>query len=204
MPNDLAAPTSILLRIAIVLGSLVFFAPMVTGDPDGVSGRVGLIALIALALATTPVLACCSVGAIWLYGRRLRAGEFVELGAYRGRVAAMNLLEMRLQVMDRTELRVPYLLTLVRPLRLLGARPRLTLDIYVHAGSSVTEVRSLLAAVAGKVGSEPSVEIVSADADAIRFRVAATCESLDARTAFHIAALDALSSAGVTLGRDRS
>jgi hypothetical protein len=54
------------------------------------------------------------------------------------------------------------------------------------------------------VGSEPSVEIVSADADAIRFRIAATCESLEARTAFHIAALDALSDAGITLGRDRA
>jgi len=64
-------------------------------------------------------------------------------------------------------------------------------------------VRTLLATVAGKVGADPSVEIVAADADAIRFRVAATCESLEARTAFHIAALDALSGAGITLGRDR-
>jgi hypothetical protein len=128
----------------------------------------------------------------------------VELGAYRGRVSELNLLELRMTVTDRTELRVPHLLTLVRPLRLLGARPRLTLDMYVSASSSVTDVRTLLANVAGKVGSEPSVEIVSADADAIRFRIAATCESLEARTAFHIAALDALSSAGITLGRDRA
>ncbi|HEY6080056.1 MAG TPA: mechanosensitive ion channel family protein [Polyangiaceae bacterium] len=204
MPNDLAGPTSILLRTGIVLGSLIFLAPVVTGDADGVVGRVGLIALVALGLAATPVLACGSVGVIWLYGRRLRAGEYVELGAYRGRVTELNLLELRLQVTDRTELRVPHLLTLMRPLRVLGARPRLTLDMYVHASSSVTEVRTLLATVAGKVGTEPSVEIVSADADAIRFRIAATCESLEARTAFHIAALDALSSAGVTLGRDRA
>ena len=150
------------------------------------------------------MLASGTVGVIWLYGRRLRVGEYVELGAYRGRVAELNLLELRLTVTDRTELRVPHLLTLVRPMRLLGARPRLTLDMYVHASSSVTEVRSLLASVAGKVGIEPSVEIVSADADAIRFRIAATCESLEARTAFHIAALDALSGAGITLGRDRA
>jgi small-conductance mechanosensitive channel len=204
LPNDLAAPTSVLLRSGIVISALVFLAPIVTGDNDGVLGRVGVIALVALGLASTPVLASGTVGAIWLYGRRLRVGEYVELGAYRGRVSELNLLELRLTVTDRTELRVPHLLTLVRPLRLLGARPRLTLDVYVHASSSVTEVRSLLAAVAGKVGAEPSVEIVSADADAIRFRIAATCESLDARTAFHIAALDALSSAGITLGRDRA
>jgi len=204
LPNDLAAPTSVLLRAGIVIAGLVFLAPIVTGDNDGVLGRVGLILLVAFGLSATPVLASGTVGAIWLYGRRLRVGEFVELGAYRGRVAELNLLELRLTVTDRTELRVPHLLTLVRPMRLLGARPRLTLDMYVHASSSVTEVRSLLATVAGKVGSEPSVEIVSADADAIRFRIAATCESLDARTAFHIAALDALSGAGVTLGRDRA
>ena len=172
--------------------------------PPIVLGRAGVISLVALGLAGTPVLASGTVGAIWLYGRRLRVGEYVELGAYRGRVSELNLLELRLTVTDRTELRVPHLLTLVRPLRLLGARPRLTLDVYVHAGTSVTDARSLLASVAGKVGTEPSVEIVSADADAIRFRIAATCESLDARTAFHIAALDALSNAGITLGRDRA
>jgi hypothetical protein len=204
LPTDLAAPTSVLLRSGIVISALVFLAPIVTGDNDGVLGRVGVISLVALGLASTPLLATGTVGAIWLYGRRLRVGEYVELGAYRGRVSEVNLLELRLTVTDRTELRVPHLLTLVRPLRLLGARPRLTLDVYVHAGSSVTEVRSLLATVAGKVGAEPSVEIVSADADAIRFRIAATCESLDARTAFQIAALDALSGAGITLGRDRA
>jgi hypothetical protein len=204
LPNDLAAPTSVLLRSGIVIAALVFLAPVVTGDNDGVLGRVGVISLVALGLAATPVLASGTIGVIWLYGRRLRVGEYVELGAYRGRVAELNLLELRLIVTDRTELRVPHLLTLVRPMRLLGARPRLTLDMYVHASSSVTEVRSLLAAVAGKVGVEPSVEIVSADADAIRFRIAATCESLEARTAFHIAALDALSGAGITLGRDRA
>jgi hypothetical protein len=204
LPNDLAAPTSVLLRAGIVIAALVFLAPIVTGDNDGVLGRVGVIALVALGLASTPVLASGTVGALWLYGRRLRVGEYVELGAYRGRVSEVNLLELRLIVTDRTELRVPHLLTLVRPLRLLGARPRLTLDMYVHASSSITEVRSLLATVAGKVGSEPSVEIVSADADAVRFRIAATCESLEARTAFHIAALDALSGAGITLGRDRA
>lgn len=204
LPEDLAAPTSVLLRTGIVVSSLVFLAPVVTGEADGALGRVGVISLVALGLAATPVLASGTVGVIWLFGRRLRAGEYVELGAYRGRVSQLNLLELRLEVTDRTELRVPHLLTLVRPMRLLGARPRLTLDLYVHASSSVTEVRSLLASVAGRVGTEPSVEIVSADADAIRFRIAATCESLDARTAFHIAALDALSGAGITLGRDRA
>jgi len=202
LPSDLAGPTSILLRLGIVLAALVFLAPVVTGDSDGAVGRVGAIALIALGLSATPVLSSATVGVITLYGRRLRAGEYVEFGAYRGRVAELNLLELRLTVTDKTELRVPHLLTLVRPLRVLGARPRLTLDVYVSAASSVTEVRSLLATVAGKVGAEPSVEIVSADADAIRFRVAATCESLEARTAFYIAALDALSSASITLGRD--
>jgi hypothetical protein len=204
LPADLAAPTSVLLRGGIIIAALVFLAPIVTGDADGVLTRVGVIGIVALGLSCVPILATGTIGAIWLYGRRLRVGEYVELGAYRGRVSELNLLELRMTVMDRTELRVPHLLTLVRPLRLLGARPRLTLDLYVHASSSVTEVRSLLAMVAGKVGSEPSVEIVSADADAIRFRIAATCESLEARTAFHIAALDALSSAGITLGRDRA
>ncbi len=204
LPSDLAGPTSVLLRAALVLGALVFLAPVVTGDTDGTLGRMGAIALVALGLATTPLLASATLGTVTLYGRRLRAGEYVEFGAYRGRIAELNLLELRLTLSDKTELRVPHLLTLVRPLRLLGARPRLTLDVYVSSESSVTEVRSLLAAVAGKVGSEPSVEIVSADTDAIRFRIAALCESLDARTGFQIATLDALAKAGVALGRERA
>jgi small-conductance mechanosensitive channel len=204
LPSEFAAPVSVILRTAIVLCGLVFLAPLVTGDNDSVLARIGMVAVVALGLAFTPLLASGAIGAVWLFGRRLRVGEYVELGAYRGRIAEINLLELRLTVTDRTELRVPHLLTLTRPLRLLGARPRLTLDIYVHAGSSVTEVRTLLANVANKVGSDPSVEIVSADLDGIRFRIAATCDSLEARTAFHIAALDALSGASISLGRDRA
>ena len=45
LPADLAAPTSVLLRSGIVIAALVFLAPIVTGDADGVVTRVGIIAI---------------------------------------------------------------------------------------------------------------------------------------------------------------
>ncbi|HYP91585.1 MAG TPA: mechanosensitive ion channel family protein, partial [Polyangiaceae bacterium] len=62
LPTDLAAPTSVLLRSGIVISALVFLAPIVTGDNDGVLGRVGVISLVALGLASTPLLATGTVG----------------------------------------------------------------------------------------------------------------------------------------------
>ena len=117
LPNDLAAPTSVLLRSGIIISALVFLAPIVTGDNDGVLGRVGVISLVALGLASTPVLASGTVGAIWLYGRRLRVGEFVELELVGAASQSSTCSSCSLIVTDRTELWAcgAHLLTLVRP-----------------------------------------------------------------------------------------
>src|SRR5690606_24627071 len=67
LPPDLAPVTSVLLRAGIVLGALVFAAPVVTGDQDDAFGKIGVIALAALGLSSTPVLASALMGVGILY-----------------------------------------------------------------------------------------------------------------------------------------
>jgi hypothetical protein len=55
LPPDLAQPTSILSRIGLVLTTLVFAAPVLTGHPDGALARGGLVGLATLGLASVPL-----------------------------------------------------------------------------------------------------------------------------------------------------
>lgn len=204
LPADLAAPTSVLLRSGIVVTALVFAGPVVTGDANGALGRSGAILLVALGLATTPLLASTIVGAIVLFGRRLRLGEFAELDGVVLRISAINLLEVRLVDVHRCELRVPHLLSLFRPLRVLGMRPRLSVDVPVAASARHEEVREILLGVGKRCGHDPKLDLLSFDADGARYRVSALCDSLDGRRLLAEAALAELDAAGIRLGRSRA
>jgi small-conductance mechanosensitive channel len=201
LPADLAAPTSVLLRFAIVLAALVVAAPVVTGDADGAFGRAGMVLLIALGLSSTPVLASGLVGTIVLFGRRIRVGEHAEIGSSLGKISAINLLETRLKLSDATELRIPHLMLLTRPLRGLGVAPRLSVDIAVSASVNATTVRRIFDEAGSRVGRDVRAEILGAHADGVVYRVTASCESLEQRSALYGALLEALSAAEVPLGR---
>jgi small-conductance mechanosensitive channel len=201
LPADLAAPTSVLLRSAIVVAALVFAAPVVTGDPNGALARAGAIVLIALGLASTPLLASGLVGVSVLFGRRLRLGEFVEVGGGVARIVAINLLEIRLVDAQRCELRVPHLLCLFRPLRVLGARPRLSIEVPVASSAAQDTVREILREAGEKCGRDPELELLAFDVDAAHYRLSALCDSLDGTRELAEAALAALRSAGIALGR---
>ncbi len=177
---------------------------MVTGDANGALSRAGAILLIALGLAATPLLASGIVGTTVLFGRRLRLGEFAEMGGTVARISAINLLEVRLVDVHRTELRVPHLLSLVRPLRVLGMRPRLSIDVPVAAAVPHEEVREILLAAGKKCGLDPKLDLLSFDADGARYRLSALCDSLDGRRALAETALADLGGAGIPLGRTRA
>lgn len=200
LPPDLAAPTSVLLRFAIVVAALIFAAPVVTGDSQGVFGRAGVVILAALGLSSTPLLASGLIGAVVLFGRRLRVGEHAEVGGNVGRIAAINLFELRLLLPDSTELRIPHLLLLGRPLRGLGIAPRISVDVVVGADVNPTTVRRILVEAGSRVGRDVRVEVIAADAQGIIYRVTLTCDSLDDRSALWAALLEALSAAQVPLG----
>ena len=203
LPADLAAPTSVLLRSAIVVTALVFAGPIVTGDANGSLGRSGAVILVALGLASTPVLASGVVGVTVLFGRRLRLGEFAEMGGMIARISAINLLEVRLLDAHRVETRVPHLLSLVRPLRVLGMHPRLSVDVAVAAVAAQEKVREILLDAGKKCGKEARLELLSFDLDGAVYRLSALCDSLDARQWMAETALSDLTLAGIALGRLR-
>lgn len=204
LPADLAAPTSVLLRSAIVVAALVFAAPVVTGDANGALGRSGAIILVALGLASTPLLASGIVGVTLLFGRRLRIGEFAEMGGTLARISAINLLEVRLLDVERVELRVPHLLSLFRPLRVLGMRPRLSLQVPVSASALPEKVREILTEAGKKCGLDPRIELIAFDADGAHYLLSAVCDSLDARRVLAETVHSELSLAGIALGRSRA
>ena len=204
LPADLAGPTSVLLRSGIVLAALVFAAPVVTGDANGVLGRSGAIVLVALGLASTPLLASGIVGVTVLFGRRLRLGEFAEMGGIIARISAINLLEVRLIDAHRVETRVPHLLSLVRPLRVLGMRPRLSIDVPVAASAPHDKVREILSEAGKKCAHDPRVDLLAFDVDGAHYRLSALCDSLETRRALAELVLAELGAAGIVLGRSRA
>jgi small-conductance mechanosensitive channel len=204
LPADLAVPTSVLLRSAIVVCALVFAGPIVTGDANGSLGRSGAVILVALGLASTPVLASGVVGVTVLFGRRLRPGEFAEMGGVIARISAINLLEVRLLDAHRVETRVPHLLSLVRPLRVLGMHPRLSIDVTVAPSAAQDRVREILSQAGNKCGHQARLDLLSFDVEGAVYRLSALCDSLDARQSMAEAALSELALAGIPLGRSRA
>jgi small-conductance mechanosensitive channel len=188
-------------RFGLVASSLIFLAPLVTGSTEGSIGRSGAILFAALGLASTPFLANGMIGFAVVFGRRLRPGQHVEIGAFAGRILSIGLLELRLEDAEHFEVRVPHLYSFGHPLRLIGASGRLAIDVPVAASAHPQDVRELLLRTAQAYGREVRVELVTADADAARFRLSVAADGAGARSDLQIAVLEALRAAGVPLGR---
>lgn len=203
LPPDLAGPTSVLLRSAIVVAALVFAAPVVTGDANGALARAGGIILIALGLASTPLLASGIVGVTVLFGRRLRLGEYAELSGTVARISSINLLEIRLLDVHHAEIRIPHLVCLFRPVRVLGMRPRVSVDVAVSVAAQQDRVRQILSEAGKKCGTDPKLDLLSFDADGALYRLSTLSNSLDGKRQLAETALTDLDTAGITLGRLR-
>ena len=111
---------------------------------------------------------------------------------------------MRLVDAELVELRVPHLLSLFRPLRVLGMRPRLSVDVPVSASAPQDRVREVLREVGRKCGQQPELDLLAFDVEAAHYRLSALCDSLDARRVLAETALGDLSAAGIALGRSRA
>ncbi|HEX2731419.1 MAG TPA: mechanosensitive ion channel domain-containing protein [Polyangiaceae bacterium] len=200
VPPDLARPTSVLLRLGIVLSALVFAAPIVTGSADGALARSGLIALLSLGLAATPLLASALVGGVNVFGRSLRAGDHVEFTTHSGRIIKLGLFELGLELADGSEMRVPYLSFVWSRVRVLGAHPLLSVELSVVAKTPIASCEQALRTAAGRVGAGVSVELLSADAAGLRFRVAVRGQRLGQRSELLKNCLEAIGAAGIELG----
>ncbi len=197
---DLARPTSILIRAGIVVATLAFAAPVVTGDPDGALSKAGAVAVAALSLSAVPVLSSAAAGTITVFGRRLRVGDFVEFGSETGRVVKITLLDVELEDSASVRSRVPHLLTLVKPLRLLGSRPRVMMEITLAPGASRDEALKLLDSAATRIGIEPKVELLDVSGGGARYRVSVSARSPGDAHRLRCEVADALEKANLPLG----
>ena len=201
LPPDLAGPTSVLVRVGIVVAALVLVAPLVSGDSNGAVARAGSVVLLSLGISTTPLVACIAVGVVVVFGRRIRVGEHAEIGGRSGRVVAVGLIDVRLRDRDGCEVRVPHLLSLVHPTRVLGVRPRITVDVVVAPGAAPAYVRQVLLDAVATLGESPSVDLTQIDADAASYRVTLSVVPELGPGQVRLSLVEALSEAGIALGR---
>ncbi len=200
LPQDLARPTSVLLRGALVLVALVLGSPLVTGTDDGALSRVGVVALVALGAAAVPILATGAVGVAYVFGRRFRVGDFVESAGRVGQVKETTLLELRLEDAMGCELRVPHLLTLVRPTRVLGPSLLVSLEVTIDPEANQRAAHTALLGAARTLSSRATVALLRLDAEGALYRV--TGADLDPHGSNLIASLTAaLAKEGIALGR---
>ena len=171
VPQDLAAHVGVIDRIGLVVAALVLAAPLLTGSEEGALARAGVVTLIAFGLASTPVIACGIVGAIVVFNRRLHVGEFIELGGRTGRVRDVTLLEVVIEDESGCIVRIPHVLSLLRPTRLMGASPVVAVELCVDPKAPQVRVRDVLNDAVAKVGTFVRVELTSIDADGALYRV---------------------------------
>lgn len=201
LPPDLAAATSAVIRLGVVIAALVVGAPLVTGSEEGAASRAGFVLVGALALALVPIFASMSIGFSTVFWRRFNVGEFVSFDGRQGRVASVTLFEIRVLDGEGAELRIPHLLTLVKPIRVLGAFPLATFEVVVDANVPQDKVRKLMASSGASKHGEPRVRLLAIDADGARYEIVAkrALDEEDPATAI----TKALMEAGISLGRSR-
>ena len=199
LARDLARPTSTLVRFGIVVTALVLASPLITGESDGVFSRVGLVALIAVALASTPLLASATVGAVVIYGRRLKKGELVEFGGRAGRVNEVRLLDVRLEDAGACDVSVPHLLGLFHPTRVHRHPPLASIDVVVDPSAPQAALEKALLEAARSISSRGRVELLYLDGAGAHWRIHSATHRGEATLGR--AVQDALTKLGVGLGR---
>jgi Mechanosensitive ion channel len=201
LPRELAAPTSVLVRAGIVLVCIVLAAPLLTGTDDGALSRAGVVALVAIGLACTPVLACAAAGVPMVFGRKVKPGDFVEAGGRAGIVREVTLLELVLEDSVGCEVHIPQLLALWHPTRVLGGAPMTVLDIAVDPLEEPAKVLQALAGATGAACDRARIDLVSLDADAARWRVSGVAKRDKGTNALAEALVKAIKDRGIALGR---
>jgi hypothetical protein len=198
LPADLADATSVIVRAGIVVVSLVLASPLITGTDEGALSHAGVAALIALGLGCAPILACAAAGVPIVFGRRLRLGDFAEAGGRTGRVRNVTLLEIELEDSSGCEIRVPHLLGLWHPTRVLGRALVVSIEIAIDPRADHAKVHETVLTAAKTISPRAKVDIVSLDSDAARYRITAP-EVAGKNLA--IAVAEALKGEAISLGK---
>jgi small-conductance mechanosensitive channel len=114
---EFAPATSVLLRGSIVVLSLLFGAPILTGDQDAPLSRASMLLLACIGLAATPLMTSLLTGMALIFSRSLRLGDRVDYGGQSGRVADIGLFWVVLEDDARASVHVPHLRALWHPTR---------------------------------------------------------------------------------------
>jgi small-conductance mechanosensitive channel len=203
VPSELALPTSVLLRVAIVVSAMAFVAPAVTGAPEGSVARTGMLALLAIALAAVPVLASAIVGAVYLFGRRLPVGMQISVGDQRGRLLQVTFLELKLVTERGDDLHIPSLYLLRAPVTVLGSTASGRLTLTVETDKPTSEVTLLILDVAAKFASNSQLSLVAFDGSRRQFELRGSFHSSVA-SALLTTLFEELSATGIRVTSGRS
>jgi hypothetical protein len=201
LSRDLAGPTSVIVRAGMVLVSIVLAAPLITGTDDGTLSRAGVVALAALGIACTPVLACAAAGLPAVFLRRVKPGDFVEAGGRTGVVRDVTLLELVLEDALGCEVHVPQLLGLWHPTRIIGHAALATIEISVDPNERPAKVEEALVSAAVASCDRARVDLVSLDAEGSRWRVAGIPKHGTGAASLADAVAQAIAEQGIALGR---
>jgi small-conductance mechanosensitive channel len=201
LPPDLASPTSVLVRIGLVVVAASAATPLLTGNEEGPLARASLVVMAALALALSPILATAAVGITVLFGRQLKVGDFVELGERAGVVRGLGLLAVTLEDAQGCTVRVPHLGGLLHPTKVKGPMPPVAVEIGVLSKHDVDEVLELLSKVAAGVGIRGRVEVARIGGSETLYRLTVLSASATVRSELLTAAAKALRDADIQLGQ---
>lgn len=191
---ELMAPTKLLLRAGLVLASLLLLVPLITGDSEHLFTRAGYLMLQIVAVALLPLVATVAVGVWSMINRVYRADEWLVLwNGVRAQVYEVDFFYLRVAPEDGGELRIPHLITLVKPLRrLAGPAP---LEVEIPAPASLrpavadTRLRAAAEAFAQVHGltHPPQVSLARLERDGSLFKVVLPGASLSLRGALLLA-----------------
>jgi hypothetical protein len=201
LSRDLAGPTSVIVRAGMVIVSIVLAAPLITGTDDGALSRAGVVALAALGIACTPVLACAAAGLPAVFLRRLKPGDFVEVGGRTGVIRDVTLLDLVLEDAVGCEVRVPQLLGLWHPTRVIGRAALAAIEISVDPTERPARVEEALVSAAVATCDRARVDLVSLDADGSRWRVSGIPKHGKGAASLADAVSQAIAAQGIALGR---
>jgi hypothetical protein len=186
----------VLVRAGMVLSCIVLAAPLVTGTDDGSLSRAGVVALAALGLSCTPILACAAAGVPAVFGRRLRPGDYVEMGGREGLVREVTLLEVVLEDDNGCLVRLPQLLGLWHPTRVVGPSRPVDVQIVLEAGARPATVEDVIAGAAGGVCDRVQIRLVEVDGAGAHWRISGVPRPGQTAIALADAVLVALQRAG--------
>lgn len=165
---ELARPLGALLQLSIVVFSLLFGAPLLTGNPEGLFAKLGQFLLLALSLALVPVLTGAALSLSRAFSGDLKLGARVRIGAHQGTILENNLLGVRLET-EAQLVQVPHLYTLWHPLEL---SPSDLTSVRVPVTGLDAKVLARLEAIASALGTGISTRVLDLRKDATEVEVA--------------------------------